>query len=69
MENTSVWDVLKCVEEAEGATRGHLLTLGSEGLDAATAEAVANKWLWLDELEVYRMTDDGQSALDTERLG
>jgi hypothetical protein len=68
MENVTVWDVLKSVEQAEGATHGHLLALGATGLDAATAEGVANGWLWLDEHEVYRLTDDGQTALDEHGL-
>ncbi|MCW3040839.1 MAG: hypothetical protein JWM31_2744 [Solirubrobacterales bacterium] len=68
MSSVSAWDVLESVERAEGGTHGHLLELGSDGLDAAIAEATANGWLWLDELEVYRLTDGGQNALDSKRL-
>jgi hypothetical protein len=64
MENVTVWAVLSSVETTGGASHGHLLALGSDGLDEAIAEAVANGWLWRDEQDVYRLTDDGQSALD-----
>jgi hypothetical protein len=69
MKNLAVWDVLSSVETTDGASHAHLLALGSEGLDEAIAESVANGWLWRDELEIYRMTDDGQAALDEHALG
>lgn len=64
MENLEVWDVLSAVERGEGASHAQLLAMGSEGLDEAIAEAIANGWLWRDEQDVYRMTDDGQTAAD-----